>query len=106
MTISAKGRAAASDTLERSLELYRDLSVALSERIAQLKAGAPKGADDCSEPVDAVKSHQKALQTVLDLEASLGKRSKAWIEGTSLELDLLAARAEIVARIAVWVAQG
>ena len=101
MTISANGRAPSDDTLERSLELYRDLSVALSEKIAIFKS---TGGDPVEKggPVEAAKEHRKALQTVLDIEASLGKRSRAWIEGTSLELDLLAARAEIVARLAVW----
>ena len=39
MTISASDAAADSDRLDRSLELYRDLSVALRGQIAQLKAG-------------------------------------------------------------------
>ena len=103
MTISANRRAAPSEALEQSLELYRDLSMALAEKIAELKAG-DVNADGCNESSETVKSHRKALQTVLEFEASLVKRSNAWIEGTSLELDLIAARAEIVARLAVWVA--
>jgi hypothetical protein len=104
MTISANGRAAASDLLERSLELYRDLSVALGERIAKFKLGGAGEDDDCRTQVDAVKDYHRALQTVLDLEASLGKRRKAWVDGTCVELDLAAARDEIRKRLAGWLA--
>jgi hypothetical protein len=100
MTISARDQAADSDRLDRSLELYRDLSVALGGRIAQLKAGTGEDAN-CEQAADALKAHQRILQTVLDAEASLVKRSKAGAGGASVELDLDAARAEIVARLAV-----
>jgi hypothetical protein len=104
MTISASDAAADSDRLDRSLELYRDLSVALRGRIAQLKAGTSdadgKGAEE------ALKSYNRALQTVLDAEAGLVKRSRAWGGGAGGELDLDAARAEILARLAVRVAAG
>ena len=101
MTISALDEFQSGDLLERNFELYRDLSVALKGRITLLKAGG--GEDDrCKETVEAVKAHHRALQTVLDLEASLVKRSRCWTDGGGRELDLAAARAEILARLAVW----
>jgi hypothetical protein len=101
MTISAiePGRAD-EDRLERNLELYRDLSVALRDQITRIKQGGGDAA--CKDAVEAVKNHQKALQTVLDLEASLVKKHKPWTDGSGGELDLAAARAEILARLAAW----
>ena len=100
--------------LEGSLELYRDLSVALRGVIARLKADAggfagggvaDGGKASKSEGVESILSaHRKALQTVLDIEASFGKRRQAWADGAS-ELDLDAARAEIAQRLAVWLAE-
>lgn len=101
MTISALDEVHGGDLLARNFELYRDLSVALSGRIALLKTGG--GEDDrCKETVEAVKAHHRALQTVLDLEASLVKRSRCWTDGGGGDLDLGAARAEILARLAAW----
>ncbi len=101
MTISALDEVRAGDLLARNFELYRDLSVALSERITLLKAGS--GEDDrCKETVEAVKAHHRALHTVLELEASLVKRSRCWTDGGGSDLDLAAARAEILAKLAVW----
>lgn len=101
MTISAiePGRAD-ENRLERNLELYRDLSMALQERIAFIRAGG--GDAGCKDTLDAVKAHQRALQTVLELEAGLVKKSKSWTDGGGGELDLAAARAEILARLAAW----
>jgi hypothetical protein len=101
MTISAKADVRDSDLLERAMDLYRDLSVALRRAIDGLQAdadtsGGPKG------HLELIRSHQKSLQTVLELEASLGKRTKAG--GGGVELDLDAARAEIRARLAQWLA--
>jgi hypothetical protein len=105
MTISALEKSRPSDLLERNFELYRDLSVALQERITLLKKGVGEDAG-CKETLEAVKAHHKALQTVLDLEASLVKRSKCWTDGGGSELDLAAARAEIVARLAARSGEG
>lgn len=105
MTISASEQAADGDRLERSLELYRDLSVALRGKVAQLKAGTG-GDAGCKDAEDALKAHNKALQTVLDAEAGLVRRNRAWAGGAGVELDLGAARAEIIARLAVWGAEG
>jgi hypothetical protein len=99
MTSSAVDRAD-SDRLGRTLDLYRDLTVALRDRITLVKAGT---GEDVKDALDAVRDHRKVLQTVLEIEASLGIRSRAWAGGTG-ELDLDAARAEIVARLAGWAA--
>ncbi len=93
------------DTLERTLELYRDLSVALQGRITLLKTSAGEDAG-CKETVEALKAHQRALQTVLDLEAALVKRSRNWSDGGGSGLDLAAARAEIHERLALWTRDG
>ena len=99
MTISASDRAD-SDKLENSLELYRDLAVVISGQITHLKAGT--GDESCKVSEDALKAHRRALERVLEAEASLVKRSKA--DGSGATLDLDKARAEILARLAVWVA--
>jgi hypothetical protein len=104
MTISADFGSAARDVLARSLEEYRDLSLALKERITRLKAASPLG-DDCTEHVAAAKAYHKALQTVLDLEASLVKRRRNWSDGGGQDLDLDAARAEILERLALWASE-
>jgi hypothetical protein len=88
--------------LGRALELYRDLSVALAERIAALKAGIGRK-DECEDAVRSLDAHRRALQTVIDQEAKIGRRNREWAGGTG-ELDLDAARAEIVARLSVWAA--
>jgi hypothetical protein len=97
MTSSAVDRVADSDLLERTLELYRDLTVALRARITLLSTGAGV---DCMDT--AVRKHHGTLQTVLAIEERLGKRSKAWASAAGSELDLDAARAEIAARLALW----
>jgi hypothetical protein len=101
MTISASDAAADSQRLERSLELYRDLSLVLSGQIAQLKAATDSRLD--GERIDLVlKLYSRALN-VAEAEAGLAKRSRA---GGGGALDLDAARAEILARLAVWAAEG
>lgn len=101
MTSSA-GEWAGDDFLGRALFLYRDLSVALADRIAALKAGLG-GDADCEKAMEALKVHQRQLQTVLYQEAKIGRRSREWAGGSGA-LDLDAARAEIVARLSVWAA--
>ena len=97
--------AAGRDRLERSLELYRDLSLALRERITQIRSG-PSALQEEKQTADAVRAHHKALQSIIDIEASLGKYTEARGGGASAELDLGAARAEIAARLARWSEQG
>ena len=102
MTISASDAAADSERLERTLELYRDLSVALSGQIAQLKAATDGKLDGASADL-ALKLYSRALN-VAEAEASLVKRSRAG-SGAGDVLDLDTARAEILARLAVWAAE-
>lgn len=105
MTNSAHDRMRDGDKLLDAVDLYRDLSGALRQRISLLKSHV--GEDpDCGEAVKALQSHQKALQTVLDIEERLGKRTNAGGAGGSVELDLDAAREEILARLARWSSGG
>ena len=106
MTISASRRAADKDLLDRSRDLYRDLSVALSEEIEGLKNARAGNAGWGKEQEDALKSHRKSVQTVIELEANLVRNNKAEAAGGSVELDLTSARDEINARLAVWIAEG
>jgi hypothetical protein len=101
MTISASDEAADSARLGRSLELYSDLAVALRGQIDQLKA-AVDGNLEGKIAEDAFKLFRQALW-VAETEASLAKRSRAG-GGAGGRLDLDAARAEILARLAVWAA--
>ena len=100
MAISADDRAANQDRLDQTLALYRDLTVALRDRVTLLEAGTGDKSD-CDAAAKAVTDHHRALQTILQIEASLGIRSRA-SDGAGGELDLGAARAEILARLAVW----
>lgn len=94
--------AASRDRLDRSLELYRDLSLALRQRITHIRSGPSGITPEEKQAADAVKAHHKALQSVLDIEASLGKYTESRSGGGGEELDLDAARAEIAARLARW----
>lgn len=103
MTNSAHDRIRDAERLDDAVDLYRDLSGALRQRITLLKTHI--GEDpDCGESVKALQNHHKALQTVLDIEERLGKRTNAGGAGGSVELDLDAARQEILARLARWAA--
>jgi hypothetical protein len=103
MTISAKALARDSDLLERSMDLYRDLADALRKQISGLQDAADFGGDTKGLNLEqAIRSHQKSLQSVLELEIGLAKRQDARAEGVELDLD--AARAEIRARLARWIA--
>lgn len=104
MKISANEADASLDLIERARVLYRDLSVGLQERIADLTTAHDRD-PDCKGHAEAVKAHHRALQIVLDLEASLEKRNGRWNSGASFELDLDSARAEVLARVAVWLDQ-
>lgn len=86
------------------LDLYRDLTVALSERIADLKTRHGDDAE-CKKIGDSLREHRRLMQSVFELEASLGKCRQLG-EGASGELDLGAARTEILARLATWSAGG
>ncbi|WP_162683190.1 hypothetical protein [Rhodobacteraceae bacterium DSL-40] len=103
MTISAQNGPAEADRLSRTIELYRDLSIALRDRLKLLKENALQDLD-CSKSLDAVRAHHKALQTVLDLEGNLAKQQRTGTDGAIRELDLDAARTEIASRLSVWLA--
>jgi len=98
MTISASHPAADSDWLDRALALYRDLSVALRGQVDHLKAEI-----DPAKAEKALLAHNRTLRSVLDAEASLVKPSRAGAGGVGLDLD--SARAEILARLALRVAE-
>jgi hypothetical protein len=106
MTISASRCAADKDLLIRSRDMYRDLSVALSEKIEELKIAEAENSGLSDQQTVALRAHRKAQQTVIELEASLVRNSKAEAAGGSVELDLTSARDEINARLAVWIAEG
>ncbi len=99
MTTPAKAVVRENDFLERTMDLYRDLSLALRKAIVDLQAEAATGEASRGHQ-DLIRSHQKCLQTVLDCEASLGKRIGTGGGGGGYDLD--AARAEIRARLAQW----
>jgi hypothetical protein len=105
MTISAEHRAADADRLSRSLELYRDLTVALRERLRAIRAQSDIDPDS-KKAADAVDQHRKALLTIIEIEDRLGRQQRDRAGGAGAELDLDAARGEILARLARWAADG
>jgi hypothetical protein len=105
MTTSANDRTVEERRLQTAADLYRDLSEALSVRIAAIKRD--HGVDpECKDAAATLKGTRHALQTVLDFEVDLVKRRNATGGGGSFELDLDGARAEIAARVARWDAEG
>jgi hypothetical protein len=99
MTFSAKGAPAENHSLDGALDLYRDLSLALRAAIKRVRSDL---GDEPEGPSKLLQAHWKSLQSVLDIEASLGKRSGSWADRAGRELDLDAARAEILERLVVW----
>ncbi|HET9069534.1 MAG TPA: hypothetical protein VFN28_12880 [Amaricoccus sp.] len=85
------------------MELHRDLSVAFSGQVAQLKA-ATEGRLDSELALKAFALFDRAL-LIAEAEASRVERSGAG-SGAWGGLDLDAARAEILAKLAVWAAEG
>ena len=105
MIDSANDRTAEERRLQTAADLYRDLSEALSARIAAIKRD--HGVDpECKDIAARLSGHRKAMQSVIDIEASLGKQSTATDGGGGIALDLDGARAEIAARVARWAAEG
>ena len=102
MTSSAGEWTTDSDWLARTFDMYRDLSMALRDQITALKARIGQAAE-CKDLKESIEAHRRALQTVLDHEGKLGRRSLERAGGAGT-LDLDAARAEIVARLSVWAA--
>jgi hypothetical protein len=103
MTISAPNGIEEAVRLSQSLELYRELTVALRERISNLKSGST-GDAYCRQSVEMVRAHYKALRTVIDLEDSIAEQKPVGTEEPINESDLDAARAEIASRLSVWAA--
>ena len=103
MTISALNGFSKAERLSRSIELYRDLSDALRQRVSILTSDSFDDAG-CQRSVEAVRAHFKALQAVLDLEENLATHRSVETEGGVRELDLDAARAEVSSRLSVWLA--
>jgi hypothetical protein len=105
MTISADDGTEDADRLSRSLELYRDLTVALRDRIKAIRDDLAVDPDSRAA-AGAVALHSKTLQTVIDIEDRLDRQRRDKAEGEGAELDLGAAREEILARLARWAADG
>ena len=106
MSTSAHDRSLDERRLSNAVSLYRDLSEALTERLTAIRRQGPVVTDEAKGVDDVAKRHQGALQTVLDLEARLGRRNGTDAGGGAVELDLAGARAEILARLARWNAEG
>ena len=102
MTISAEG--STDGDMLRSIALYRDHILTLQGRVTGLLALPATDAD--REAAAALTTQIRALQSVIELEVSLDKQTRALAGGAAVELDLVAARAEILARLAVWLAAG
>lgn len=81
-----------------AMGLYKSLHKALREAISLLEdANEPEGT--AKAVGETIKSHRKALQSIIDIEVDLGKRNKNGA-ASSIELDMDAARAEIIGRVA------
>lgn len=79
---------------------YRTLSIALQEAIVQLNDD-PANTESAKVREAIVRSHVKSLQTIIDVEVDLAKRSKTVLStNVGNKLDLDAARTEISSRLA------
>ncbi|MEL6236569.1 MAG: hypothetical protein AAFR46_19405 [Pseudomonadota bacterium] len=74
------------------------MAESLAEAIQALRSQASDRAQ-AKEQLEVIRLHQKALQTVIDLEVGLEKRADTESAGGSGELDLDAARDEIHRRV-------
>jgi hypothetical protein len=103
MTISApEGSAAGAGS--GPVAFYRDQLLSLRGRTAQLLTHPAEGADD-GDTVGAVTRDTQVLRSVFDFEAYVEKHRAAFGDGSSVALDLAAARAEVLSRLAVWFAE-
>ncbi len=87
--------------LARARKLFADLSRSLDGEIDRLQA-ALKTEDDAARAkalTDLIRQNQKALQTVLDMEAKLMREADKQRPGEGV-IDLAHARAEITRRLA------
>src|SRR5690606_4317450 len=101
MTDAANDRAMDERRLANAIDLYRDLSENLAARLPANRRHPGEKAEG-KGLAGVLTGHWQALQTVLDLEAKLGKRNGTDAGGRAVELDLGEARAEILARLARW----
>lgn len=85
-------------TIRHARLLYAMISEALVEALEALRA-QKSDRTDAKERLELLRLHQKALQTVIDLEVGLEKRGSEGGGRVAVELDLDAARAEIHRRI-------
>ena len=74
------------------------MSQALVEAIEALRPPSGDKAE-ARERLEVIRLHQKALQTVIDLEVGIEKRGRQDAAPAGEELDLAAAREEIERRI-------
>lgn len=82
--------------MEQARGLYRDLTEELIAAIERLKT--QDGEADAKTRSETIRAHRKALQTVLELEVQSLKQAEE-ARGVH-ELDLEAAREEVLGRIA------
>ncbi len=107
---------AGSTTFTRAVSLYDSLAAALEEAIKSLRARTTQAAAEWEDSapsktlLELIKSHQKALQTVLDFQSRLLKEDRSHrcaASGLSANpagvLDLQAARDEVRSRLACLV---
>lgn len=81
--------------VEGARALYADLTEQLRNALEQLKRDYLT--DEAKGLADAIKSHRKALQTLLDIELGFAKSAEG--TKTSDDLDLDAAKAEVLGRL-------
>lgn len=87
--------------LKNALTLYRSLSDALAAAITRLRVNAEGDKPDTGDAASLVKQHQKALQTVLDIETRYEEHRYGKQGGEqSRLLNLKAARDEVLGRLA------
>ncbi len=87
--------------LARARKLFADLSRSLDGEIDRLQAALNSETDESRAKVlaELVRQNQKALQTVLDMEAKLMREAGKQRPGEGV-IDLAHARAEITRRLA------
>ena len=99
MTNSNAGAQPVNPTLSDALMLYRSLGDQLSRAIERLGGGKDDNLPDAKSHNELIRSHQKALQTVLDLEQRYNEQQEREAAGRRY-LDLAAARDEVLGRLA------
>ena len=81
--------------VEGARALYADLTDQLRRALEQLKRDYLT--DEAKGLAEAIKSHRKALQTLLDFELGFAKSTEG--AKTSNDLDLTAAKTEVLGRL-------